>query len=53
METAAILAFGTILGHETASVCTVLANRPRGLFHPEPEKAVKDLIKTGLEIILS
>ena len=53
METSAILAFGSLLGHETASVCTVLANRPRGLFHPDPEKAVKGLIKTGLEIMLA
>ncbi len=51
METSAILAFGQILKHQTASLCTVLANRTEGTFHPHPEKAVSHLIDEGFKLM--
>lgn len=51
MESAAILAFGTALGHQAGTLATVLANRPAGTFAPDPAALVEDLIDTGLELM--
>ena len=51
METAAILGLGKALGHEAASLSTILANRQRGTFSQNPGQAVEKLIRTGLEAL--
>ena len=49
MEAAAISSVGKALGHETATLCVVIANRRRGEFTKNPAAAVEHLITQGLE----
>lgn len=51
METSGILGLGKILGHDCASLSVILANRALGTFSENPEKAVEDLIKKGLDLL--
>lgn len=49
METGALFALGTLLGHRVLSCNVVLANRPSGTFSPNPATAVEKLIVRVLE----
>lgn len=49
METAGILGMASLFGHRAASLSVILANRPQGIFHPEPAQAEADLIRLALE----
>ncbi len=49
METSAIYALGKILGHETLTICTVIANRINKQYSLNYNKAVDKLIKTVLD----
>ena len=51
METSAIFMLGNLLGHKTASLSVVLANRARNEFSEKPEQAIERLIEAGLEWI--
>jgi uridine phosphorylase len=49
METAGIYGLSALLGHQALSLSVVLANRPRGEFSRQPERAVRRLIQMALE----
>ena len=51
METSALYALGRLLGHETLTVCTVLANRVTDTYSADPKKSIKKLIELLLERI--
>lgn len=51
METGALYALGTRLGHQMLSCNTVLANRPLGQFSTNPAHAVNQLILKVLEAL--
>ena len=48
METSALYAFGKMLGHNTLTVCSVLANRPKETYSRNPKAATVKLIKLVL-----
>ncbi|OAV44113.1 nucleoside phosphorylase [Lewinella sp. 4G2] len=52
METAGIYGLATALGHRSASVSTLLANRALGTFYDQPAKAVGELIERGLHLLV-
>ncbi len=49
METAGIYAMSKLLGHEAISIQALLANRPKGSFHPNPKKIVDQMIVETLD----
>ncbi len=53
METAAIFALASMLGHRALSCNAILANRVRGEFAADPAAVVNHLIETVLEILTS
>ena len=48
METAAIYGLSKLLGHKACSLNAILANRIKGTFSKNPEKAINKLIKHAL-----
>ena len=50
METAGIYGLATALGHQSASVSALLANRAEGTFSTQPAATVSRLIDRGLEL---
>lgn len=44
METSAIYGLGALMGHETATICAVIANRSTGDYNPDHKTAVNKLI---------
>lgn len=52
METAAIYALGSLLGHQCLSVNVIIANRATGQFSANPSKAVDNLIEAVLEVLI-
>lgn len=52
MESSAILALGSLFGHEASSLSMIIANRDKKEFASDPEQLERDLIQKGLEIIL-
>jgi len=53
METAGIYGLATALGHRSASISALLANRAEGTFSKQPAKTVASLIERGLELVLA
>jgi uridine phosphorylase len=51
METSAIYGLGALMGHKTATICAVIANRATGNYNPEHRKVVNDLIAMVLDRI--
>ncbi|RMG65691.1 MAG: hypothetical protein D6722_15710, partial [Bacteroidetes bacterium] len=51
MESAALIALGSAMGHEAGTLATVLANRQAGAFAPDPAQLVETLIDTGLAVM--
>lgn len=51
METAGIYGLATALGHRSASLSALLANRAAGTFSKRPAKTVEELITYGLELL--
>jgi uridine phosphorylase len=51
METSAIYGLGKLMGHETITVCAVIANRATGDYNPDHKTAVSSLIEMVLEAI--
>lgn len=51
METSGIYGLATALGHRSASVSALLANRAEGTFSKQPEKTVEALIDKGLALV--
>ena len=51
MEASMINFLGNILGHNTATLCVVLANRDKKSFIKNYDKAIDDLISEGLKIL--
>lgn len=49
METSALYAMGSMLGHKTLTVCTILANRTTQTYSRDPKKSIKRLIEVVLE----
>ncbi|MDT8393436.1 MAG: nucleoside phosphorylase [Bacteroidales bacterium] len=49
METSALYAMGRLLGHQTLTVCTILANRVTGSYSHQPKRSIEKLIKLVLE----
>jgi uridine phosphorylase len=49
METAALFALSSMMGHKAASVCMVLANRVTGEYAKEHEKPMKLLVERIVE----
>ena len=45
METSALYAFGKMLGHNTLTVCSILANRVKETYSRDPKKITVKLIK--------
>ncbi len=52
METSGIYGLATALGHRSASISALLANRAKGTFSSQPAKTVERLIDKGLALIL-
>lgn len=53
METSALYALGQQLGHNTLTICAIIANRPAGTYSEDHKKTVKKLIDLVLETITS
>lgn len=53
MESAPLYGLGRMLGHETMTICLVLANRPRKTFLKDYKKPMDSLIKAFLEKMVS
>ena len=53
METSAIYALGSVLGHNAISFSVVIANRATNTFSLNPKKATQNLIKEVLGLITS
>lgn len=53
METSGIYGLATALGHRSASLSALLANRAQGTFHADPAAVVSKLIDRGLELVLA
>ncbi len=53
MEASLINLLGKMLGHKTGTLCVTLANRQKGEFIEDYDKAIENLIQTGLEIIIN
>ncbi|NJB86310.1 uridine phosphorylase [Lewinella marina] len=51
METAGIYALATALGHRSASLSALLANRAQGTFSRQPARTVDQLIDYGLSLL--
>lgn len=52
METAGIYGLATALGHRSASLSVLLANRALGTFSDRPGEAVEELIERGLSLLV-
>jgi uridine phosphorylase len=48
METSALYAMGKMLGHNTITVCSILANRMKQTYSRKPKETVKKLVKLVL-----
>ena len=53
METSALYALGKLMGHETLTVCTILANRINDTYSKDPKKTITGLIELLLERLIS
>jgi len=53
METSVIYGLAKLLGHHACSLNAIIANRPNGTFSKDPKKAVEELIKYTLNILVS
>jgi uridine phosphorylase len=53
METSALYGLGAMLGHNTATVCAIIANRYTKTFSKDYKKTVEQLIKLLLERLLA
>lgn len=53
METSAIYGLGKLLGHECLSVNVIVANRVNQQFSKDSNRAVENLIKKALEVLVS
>ena len=51
METSALYALGKMLGHNTLTICTILANRMNETYSKNPKESILRLIKLVLERI--
>ncbi len=51
METSAIYGLGKLMGHETVTICAVIANRATGDYNPDHKTAVNKLIAMVLDCI--
>jgi uridine phosphorylase len=51
METAGLFGLATALGHRSASLSVLLANRAAGTFSKRPAKSVEQLIDLGLDFL--
>jgi uridine phosphorylase len=51
METSAIYGLGRLLGHHCLSISTIVANRVKGSFSADADKAVDRMISNALEVI--
>ncbi len=51
METSALYGLGKILGHNTLTVCTIIANRVAKTFSKDYKSAVENMVRTVLERI--
>ena len=52
METSGLYALATRLGHRSASLSVLLANRALNTFHDRPKRAVEELITRGLDLLV-
>lgn len=52
METSALYALGRQLGHNTLTVCAIIANRAAGAYSRDHKAAVKNLIELVLDTII-
>lgn len=48
METSALYGLGALMGHEMATLCTVIANRATGEYNPDYKTGVRRMIETLL-----
>jgi uridine phosphorylase len=51
METSAIYGLGRLLGHQCLSISTIVANRVKGSFSVDADKAIERMIVSSLEVI--
>lgn len=49
METSALYGLGALMGHEMATICTLIANRATGEYNQDHKKVVLELISLVLE----
>jgi len=49
METSALYGLGKLLGHNTLTVCAIIANRPLNSFSDDHQKPIDELIRLVLE----
>jgi len=53
METSALYALGSMLGHDCATICLIIANRFKGAFSRNYQQRMKDLIEQSLHRLTS
>lgn len=51
METSALFGLGKLLGHNTLTICNVIANRVRKEYSKDVEKSVDQMIRYALEVV--
>lgn len=51
METSGIYLMSRLLGHQAISINALLAHRRKGVFHPQPEEVIQNMIEKSLPII--
>ena len=53
METSALYGLGKMLGHETCTICAIIANRLAKAYSKDYKKAVEEMIETVLERLVA
>ena len=49
METSALYGLGALMGHKTATICVLIANRATGQYNADHKRVVNDLIDMVLD----
>lgn len=49
METSALYSLGKMMGHNTLTICAVIANRMKGTYSPKPKETIKKLTQVLLD----
>lgn len=53
METSALYGLSTLLGHQAATICVILANRALGTYDPRYKESVREMVAFVLESLVA